>query len=171
MTTATSFSLTIQGQNFGRLADSLSWSANERAIAVAVGGVACAPVSRVVVGGVDVLQCSIPMSAVVGYKNLSVTIAGQTAFIPPTDPRTVLVVCASASFGRTGETCAPCPVGSTCAGYVANAGVDLRSAVGSRNGTLPFFLGGVEVDFAGLHTYPSPISGFFNLNGTSKCPF
>lgn len=162
VTTASSFALTLQCKNVGRLADAVA----DEAVSVVVGGIVCAAAQRVVLRGVNALQCSLPATAVVGYKNVTVTVAGQTAFVPPTDPRTVLVVCAPGSFGRTGEACAPCPAGATCAGYLANAGADLRAA--AANGSAPpFFVGGVEVAAAGLHTYPTPITGWFNLNGTS----
>lgn len=162
VTTASAFALTLHCKNVGRLADVTA----DDTVSVVVGGVVCASAQRVILRGLDVLQCSLPATAVVGYKNLTVTVAGQTAFIPPTDPRTVLVVCAPGSFGHTGEACAPCPAGATCAGYVANAGADLRAA--ALNGsTPPFLIGSVEVDAAGLHTYPAPLTGWFNLNGTS----
>lgn len=171
VTTATSFQLTLQGINFGRYSDAQSWPAAQQVVAVTVGGADCASAQRALVRGTDVIQCLLPSTSIVGYKNLSITIAGQTAFIPPTDRRTVLIVCAAGSFGHSGESCAPCPSGAICAGYLSNAGVSLRA--GAANGTsVPFMLGNVEVDAAGLHTYPTPNAYWFDLNGSmaSACP-
>jgi hypothetical protein len=87
------------------------------------------------------IQCELPSSAVVGYKDVTLEIAGQRAAIPASDSHSLLVVCDADQYGHIGEACLACPVGAVCAGYLENDGADLRAAALAANAT--FAEGGV----------------------------
>lgn len=78
---------------------------------------------------------------------------------PPTRPPTPS--CSNGFFGRPGENCLPCPTGAVCYGYVSEVVP-----------TFPSLADGYVVAAAGLHYYPIPLPGFFDLNDTLKgiCP-
>ena len=140
----------MSGRNFGTYGADALWEPNERAISINVSGVGCAIPARILVQGLQQVQCSLPPTLLVGYKTLQLAIAGQAAVLAADDPRSLLVVCAAGQYGHTGESCLSCPLGATCAGYVAGAGADILAASvaqnGSRGGGNPIaWLGDTEV--------------------------
>lgn len=196
--------VSIEGLNFGTYGSDATWSPEERALSLNVSGVSCAAPVRVLVEGRQQIQCDLPPTAVVGYKDVQLVVAGQATGLSAADPQSLLVVCAPGSFGHTGETCSSCPTGATCAGYLASYGADLRAAALNSSlvasGDTLLWLGNTEVrqapelaewqrnapppprpppdphplqiDAGGMHTYPQPEPGFFDLNGSmaSACP-
>jgi hypothetical protein len=137
-----------------------AWSPAEVALAGTVGGVDCVgTVGRTretnVLGRAEtVVHCSVNSAVVpAGPRNITLAIAGQTGFLSHASARALLVVCAPGYYGRENETCIPCPAqnedpakrGAECRGYVA-------PAAGSP----------------GVHTYPRPLPGWFNLNSTDS---
>lgn len=154
--------LTLRGRNFGPIDDAglEDLTPEERSLAVVVGGsVACADALRVLDDTGVALQCTLPQDARAGTRNLTLTVAGQTAVVPAA--RTTLssgailqplvIGCDAGFFGRTGETCARCPpVGAVCAGY--NESI----APSTLNGVL-------QEPLDAQHTYPVPQQGYFSL--------
>lgn len=111
--------LRIAGRNFGASPSDLN---------ITVGGVQCldaqwqSPFSGTgsgaggVAGFLPFLTCTMPRTTV-GYKNGSVTVAGQTASIP--GPGVVArpqlyARCVEGDYAQAGEYCVPCDFGSTC---------------------------------------------------------
>lgn len=190
--------MSVEGLNFGTYGTDAGWLPEERVISLNVSGIVCANPSRILVAGTQQIQCDLPPAAVVGYKHVQLAIAGQETTLSASDARSLLVVCAPGSYGHTGEACAPCPTGATCAGYLASYGADIRAAAlnssAAASGEAVAWQGNTEVrgarprweplewlkpapftlqvDVGGMHTYPQPMAGFFDLNGTmaSACP-
>jgi hypothetical protein len=96
-----------------------------------------------------------------GYHNLTYYVASQLGATSATPTKAALLTsCApglltsykvtdagpwGGYFGRAGETCAPCPAGAICVGF------DTRR--GPQNVVDP-----------GVHMYPIPVIGFYNMN-------
>ena len=140
----------IAGTNFGNpeLADAQAWTAEERATTAALGAIPCVSVSAIRTAGVTSERCALGSPLPVGEHNASMTVVGQVAV---TTAAPILLVCSPGYYGRTGEVCAACPtVGARCDGFLfyAAGGDDARNS------------------------YPRPLAGFYNLNGTTAdaCP-
>ena len=104
----------IRGINFGSPGAEASWSAAEREVAVDVHGVECVDADRVVRASKVVLECRLQPD-VVGLKNVTITVAGQTATLPFWT-ETFFTRCPKDTYGQQGEECLPCPLGSSCNG-------------------------------------------------------
>lgn len=139
--------LSVSGENFGTYGTDSFWLPSERVIALNISGVACASPARVLVQGLQQIQCDLPSSAVVGYKDVQLHVAGQTVVLLSNDSRSLLVVCAAGQYGHTGETCLSCPLGAACAGYQDGYGADIREAAGS-NGSGVVWFGNTEVNLS-----------------------
>ena len=83
-------------------------------VAVDVHGVACEEADRVVRANRVVLECKLNPD-VVGLKNVTITVAGQTATLPFWT-ETFYTRCPKDMYGQVGEVCLDCPLGSDCAG-------------------------------------------------------
>jgi hypothetical protein len=156
----------VFGRNFGRLQDEATWTPSERVLDMDVSGYKCdnGPRRRSD-RGVEWVECTLPRDIVVGTKNITLEIAGQVGFHPEDTPFSLLVVCGYGWFGFSGEQCMSCPSGAVCNGFVT---ADTANSTGLRRGRYD----GREVVDMGIHTYPIPLAGFFNLNGTmaAACP-
>jgi hypothetical protein len=151
----------IGGENFGRYQDRAFWSEEEQLVQVHTGGIPCNNAERIVRKGLDMIQCVLNSATVtVGFKNMTVMVAGQLGYLPDTNPQTLQIVCGKEFFGHQNETCMACPIGAVCSGYLVGYGRDRPIGL----------IGNVEHDGTGLHTYPVPMSGFYNLNGTESEP-
>jgi hypothetical protein len=97
---------------------------------------------------------------------------GQTGFLPAEDFRTLRVVCGSGFYARRNETCRVCPLGAVCHGFMSGLGRNMPLGVihTSDRTDIPRGQGNVDNDGLGLHTYPVPLAGFYNLNGTEAEP-
>ena len=138
--------VSVSGRNFGTFGADNLWLPAERVVSVNVSGIECAAPTRLIVQGMQQVQCDLPPSAVVGYKDIELLIAGQGTALSAADPRSLLVVCDAGQFGHTGETCATCPVGARCLGYLANFGADLRTAAAlNASGGTSVWQGNTEV--------------------------
>ena len=171
--------LDVFGTDFGNaeLADVQGWSAVERAIAMAIGGVPClggGPLRRR--GPVNarqdvstIVSCLVDWRALpAGVSNVSLTIAGQTALSGANatsgDAFGVFVLaCKQGSYAHVGEPCLPCPAqypdtpaltGAACDGY------DARSAAGAQLPPRP------PLPFEARFPYPRPLKGWYNLNSS-----
>ena len=100
----------IRGTNFGRFADSASWTPLEREVTVLVQGEECSSARRV--PGTDSSLSCLLAAPTVGHKNLSITVAGQTGTVSQSDDRAIYSVCAKGYYGQEGEPCLPCPRGA-----------------------------------------------------------
>lgn len=107
----------IPGINFGSISDMEQWTEAQRAVSVRVHGVPCSDGKRVPRLGTSVLQCSMGEHTV-GFKNLTITVAGQTGHMP-VETQAFYTVCKPGYYGRTGEWCLPCSQGSICDGWEA----------------------------------------------------
>jgi len=140
----------VYGRYFGNpeLATAQQWSAEERFTQAVVGGVVCRDTRARRESGETVVRCTL---AGVGAKNMTLYIAGQSGYKSEAPlQRALRLVCSRGYFGRPNETCLACPaVGAECQGYL--------DAV---------------ADDAVAHSYPKPLAGFYNLNGSeaSACP-
>lgn len=121
---STRVSLKVYGANMGRAdtPDYALWTADERRVGLSLGTTAGLDTVRSGSGSGDdmrpFLQGSFPVAALlVGRTNITVTVAGQTATLPPSDPAAPVVACAVGFTGKPGQSCLACPVGATCAGY------------------------------------------------------
>ena len=151
----------VSGDNFGHYADRLSWTAEEQAVSVHTGGVECTSPERIVRKGLDMVQCVLNSGTVtVGFKNITIVVAGQMGFLSEDSPRTLQIVCGKSFYGHRNESCLACPIGAACSGYLVGYGRDLPLGA----------VGNVDNDGTGLHTYPVPLPGFYNLNGTESEP-
>ncbi|RYY36547.1 hypothetical protein EON62_01680, partial [archaeon] len=151
--------VSIRGRNFGRLADMQYFSDEERVVDVQLANVACENPQRIIYGGMDMIQCGLARGAPVGYSNITIRVAGQTGFVAARTFESLLVVCLPNYFGHTGETCAPCPVGAACRGFVEDMSLAANSSAvidGTRtlmdfsNGSI--FTNDIEYDMRGLNT-------------------
>ena len=160
--------LEIAGTSFGDYdaATAQGWSAAERNVTGVIGTSPCfAPLSggaygnmdRFSVDGVTILSCGLNVATTVaGYNTVGITVAGQSSVMPANASGALLVVCALGAFGRLGETCALCPPGATCPGFLADS-------------SLPW---------ATRFSYPVASPGWYNLNSSdtvtrgmaAKCP-
>jgi len=182
--------ITIHGTNFGRTADIAFYASDEIDVDVTLSNMVCFGAARLVAYGENVVQCQLPTGVPVGFNNVTVTVGRQTGVAPARTAASFLLVCARDMFGHTGEFCAPCPEGATCAGYVSDQrlGTNTTRVITlysiDTDGTVrqqPYLLNvvdssvlvnDVEYDIGGIHTYPVPLPTFFNLNGTMSeaCP-
>ncbi|RYY31761.1 hypothetical protein EON62_06240, partial [archaeon] len=168
--------ITLFGNNFGRVQDAALYSEADRALNISVAGLPCVQPARVLLGTSNVLQCTLPADVPVGSGNLTVVVAGQSTLVPARSAvGSVFVACDRGFFGFAGESCLPCPVGATCAGFVRNALLGSSASAGTllpNVSAAPVTMGSVQYDIGGIHTYPIPLPGFFNLNGSmaSACP-
>jgi hypothetical protein len=119
---STRVSLKVYGANMGRAdtPDYALWTADERRVGLSLGTTGGLDTIRA--GGGDdgrpFLQGAFPVaSLLVGRTNITVTVAGQTATLLPSDPAAPVVACAVGFTGKPGQACLACPVGATCAGY------------------------------------------------------
>ncbi|KAA0171764.1 hypothetical protein FNF28_00400 [Cafeteria roenbergensis] len=148
----------ILGSNFGNfeLAIEQGWTAEEMRLAASIAGVPCKHTKRRREEGETVIQCDMGSTSV-GYKNISLFVAGQAGFrgvFPRT--RALNAVCDAGWFGRPGQSCLPCPEGGVCMGYVAEA---VLVALGRQL---------QETDPMSQHTMPVPLPGWFNLNSSDS---
>lgn len=126
----------------------------------------------------------------VGYHNTSLFVAGQWASMPSTDPAALLIGCAGGGttgyYGYPSETCLPCPSGGVCDGFqrfvptsawINSYAVPLPASpgyaqyAGIMDSSITAFaaaavLTNVDARGAGVHFYPRPLAGFFDLNGS-----
>lgn len=130
----------IHGDNFGLSADLELASPAEQAVFVAVGELVCDDPHRLDAGGKGFLQCTMP-ETVVGYHNVSITVAGQNSTLLAPDPR-LFAICKAGQYGQLDEYCLDCPQGAECAGDTFLA-----------------------VDAYGQEE-PRALSGWYNLNTT-----
>jgi hypothetical protein len=146
------------------------WSDDERALSVFVSTVECGQAERVVRLGADMIQCQMTLGVPVGHRNVSVVVGGQAGGVPERDPRGIFIVCSQGLYGMTGDSCAPCPRGATCKGFIPDQQAVIDAGVNVSAG--PVRVGRLEYDIGGIHTYPIPDAGFFNLNGSMApaCP-
>jgi len=81
--------ISILGQNFGSsdpaVQNAQGWSVFERVVLAAVGGVDCVgAVNRASLNGVTQLVCDVQSEVMLaGYRNVSITVAGQAGLAPP----------------------------------------------------------------------------------------
>jgi len=159
--------VTLSGINFGSLVlqQQQQWTAEEKLVEVFVNGQPTVSVERVSRYNQDTLEVVLP-DLPVGRKNVSYTVAGQTGYTPDTSFAAIFTACLggrkdyhtydagpwTGSFGRYGEFCAECPLGSVCAGFDPDLIVP-----GTQS----------EID-GGTHTYPVPVIGWYNLNSTDR---
>lgn len=147
------------GRNFGNidLADAQGWTDEERELEATVANIGCDDITRRREDGETVIRCAM-RPTYVGFKNISVHVAGQDGFrdvVPKT--RALHAVCDNDWFGRPGQVCLPCPRGATCLGYVAE--IELPAAVAAASPT--------QAELA-KHTMPVPQAGWFNLNSSDS---
>jgi hypothetical protein len=135
--------VTIDGNDFGdpALVVSQGWTPQEQVKSGTVGGISCASVDVTrPLGGVSEAKCALPSELLLaGFRNVTVTMAGQTGYAPEIQVAQVnaatgtatlfnplLLVCAAGFYGRPNETCLPCPAqypetpaytGARCVGY------------------------------------------------------
>ena len=160
------YPLTMYGRNFGRKPAAGSgeyWTDDESYVGINVGGIECLNAGRDYVGipRRDVLTCDLQESYV-GYNNITYNVAGQVGFTDNMSAAAVFVACDAGYFGRPGEFCLPCPwqdavpPGALCEGFNDQLIVEDTQS---------------EVD-GGTHTYPRPLAGYYDLNGTEAgaCP-
>ena len=150
----------IEGFNFGSpaLAIQQGWSAAELALVGGLEGIPCSPIQRGLDGetGSPTLLCTVnALTAIAGYANVNVTVAGQSGVASTiSGSRKLLLVCDNGFYGKINETCAPCPASNenspALAGAVCDGFVDY----------LP--------NFAAKFTYPRPLPGWFNLNSSDS---
>ena len=114
---ATGETILIPGRNFGRVADMASWSAEQRRVEVWVNGAECVNAERVMQLGQSVLRCDMQPTTV-GFKNLTITVAGQTGHLPAAQ-EAFYTVCKPGAYGQVSEVCLACPRGASCAGWYA----------------------------------------------------
>jgi hypothetical protein len=174
--------INLHGYNFGRISDSSFYSFEESFIEVMVASQSCENAQRTNQDGEDMVQCRIPAGTPVGYNNLSIAIAGQRSFVGNRQGNSFFLVCKEGYFGHVGENCQACPQGAVCKGFVEdlNLGINTTTTVPSSPDEVveiditdgPVMVNDVMYDLRGFHTYPVPMSGFFNLNGTmaAACP-
>jgi hypothetical protein len=162
--------LSVAGKNFGRLQDMSDWTDEERTTAIFVTDVECLQAERIVRLGADMVQCQLTLGVPVGHRNVSIIIGGQAGSVPERDPRGIFIVCSQGLYGMVGESCAACPRGATCKGFIPDEQVVRDSGVNVSLGAVRD--GRIQYDIGGIHTYPIPVPGFFNLNGSmaSACP-
>jgi hypothetical protein len=110
--------LSIRGSNFGTDLNTSSWTAEELAVVVVVSNVSCEGAQRVTRNGRTALECVMGRQ-LVGEKNVSITVAGQSSTIYEWS-QMLVALCATNYYGRTGELCLPCPLGADCAGKRAD---------------------------------------------------
>jgi hypothetical protein len=153
----------IRGDYFGNedLSVQQGWTDEEKVITASFGGVKCSKISRVREDSIPKVLCTLlSKRMLVGYRNASLTIAGQTSFvrenntgaIPPISA--LIFACDKGFFGKIGETCLPCPAqypkdpqytGAVCDGYITNT-----------------------LLFESRFTYPRPLKGWYNLNSSDR---
>lgn len=131
--------LIIGGENFGRSADLITAFDYERSVHIEVDGQPCRNAERVERLSFVTLVCDAD-ETLVGYKNLSISVAGQNATLLAPDER-FYAVCDDAWFGQVGEYCLPCPRGAVCDGDV-------------------------RIELPAPQAEPKAIEGWFNLNGS-----
>jgi len=170
--------------NVGTVADMPNWTDEERRIAVNVDDVGCvvpskdyahpsddtAEKARYTLGSGksarDYVQCGLSALALrVGFHSVTLQIAGQAGTLDANDTSNALqVVCAPGLFGQPNQTCLRCPVGATCAGYVA--GHDSTKVPGQ------VYWGSTTYDDFGFHAPAVPAATYYNLNATqyAVCP-
>ena len=109
--------------------------------------------------------------ATVGYHNVSVTTAGQTGTLDAAEEGALLVGCQPGHYGTVGEPCLPCPKGAACAGFVSDVTFALQGSEGLVAAVAALGLS-VDTRTGGVHWYPRPLPGFYNLNGSqaAACP-
>lgn len=167
------YEIDLMGRNLGNPPANNSaadaWSDAEKLTAVTVDGMPCVygadlntgadlrSVSGTAAHPVVELKCYMP-SMTVGYHNLSYTVAGQSNGNPITAVGTIpFLVCRANYFGYAGEMCAACPYGAKCSGFVTSF-VDRTTAATELQTTTD----------GGMHTYPRPLAGFYNLNSSNQ---
>lgn len=90
----TSTTVTLLGRNMGRQADSRYWEAGQGALTVTVNGVLGANPGRVVFGEGDTTGVSFLLpNLVVGYTNVTLTVAGQNGTLGTPSPDALLIAC------------------------------------------------------------------------------
>lgn len=105
-------------------------------------------------------------AARVGYHNASVFAAGQQGTLYDAEEGAMMVGCKPGYFGWPGENCVPCPPGAKCDGYVS----DIRFALEGTRDLLTAQAAAmrlrVDARMGGIHWYPRPLEGYFNLNSS-----
>ena len=154
-TKTTPVTTAVYGRYFGNADKAVEqgWTPEEMQVHMAIGGAPCASSKRFKEDTQWVIECTIDEGlTTAGYRNVSLTLAGQTGF-KDVWPRSqsLLIVCSRGSYGHVNETCLPCPaqdpnpllIGADCYGYDPTV-----------------------QDFDLRHTYPVPRAGWFNLNSS-----
>jgi hypothetical protein len=172
----------MMGQNFGKIPANARCSSGTPwwCVDISVGGYPCiapedavpyeastgvlarATGRRITIDGEDLLVCNM-QDQIVGYKNISYTVGGQEGFTSTDSLNALLAVCAPGTFGRPpSDTCLPCPPGAFCPGFLFVSVLDSRYDIMDPQIS----------DYRGIHFYPEPLVGFFNLNGSMgySCP-
>jgi hypothetical protein len=183
--------VSVQGINFGDLINrTLEGVSND--VSAAVGNLACLPPPNVPAltpvrsSGVAMISCVVPVATLVGYNNVSISLAGQTGFRNAAPHvGALLVACDVGFFGRPNETCLPCPqpgaipslAGARCDGFLpylpsldgnsdgdvllAVLGMDSPAAVATAEAAKAY-----TAPYDPRFTYPRPLPGWFNLNSS-----
>jgi hypothetical protein len=163
--------INVQGNDFGdpALAKVQSWSIEESALSGTVGGIKCTSLDRTrPLEGVSEIVCKLPSeNLLAGYRNVSVTVAGQVGSVSEYRSRTInplsglttvfqplLLKCAPGYFAHWNETCQECPAqypetpqytGAQCDGFNDK-----------------------EKELADKFVYPRPLKGWYNLNSSDR---